>query len=417
MENNKQDIFYTVINKAKEITLTSQERNSLFQSVDAFVARNPIKKSAQVQSVLPAPVKSPFFAQDWFFAFSQRSHNFYIATALVVLVVFGTGTSFASQNTLPGDLLYPIKVNVLEEVKAQFLPSSSRPVYEIKRAQARVGEVKKLAAQNKLSDEVKVAVAARLDDHIATVKKEISTYKEKGDLKHVLEISNSLELALANSQNEISTLEDDQSQASQVAFVRDIIDDSKEEAVKTRETIEEEIFVKQINDESTLEIARAKSEITKKSLDEIKQRLAIADKAATNPQNSDGGQDVSTLSLEMSTFATTVADEPTISAKSAVQAKVAAPEPVVPTIEDLIVQADDLFKQGQEKMDAKEYNEAFRLFREANYITQIIEFRLGASSDIVSELDTVLQDINLSDSEVNNENLKADLGATIEGAI
>ncbi|HLP43842.1 MAG TPA: hypothetical protein VK145_01030, partial [Candidatus Nanoarchaeia archaeon] len=412
MENNKQDIFYTVINKAKEITLTSQERNSLFQSVDAFVARNPIKKSAQVQSVLPAPVKSPFFAQDWFFAFSQRSHNFYIATALVVLVVFGTGTSFASQNTLPGDLLYPIKVNVLEEVKAQFLPSSSRPVYEIKRAQARVGEVKKLAAQNKLSDEVKVAVAARLDDHIATVKKEISTYKEKGDLKHVLEISNSLELALANSQNEISTLEDDQSQASQVAFVRDIIDDSKEEAVKTRETIEEEIFVKQINDESTLEIARAKSEITKKSLDEIKQRLAIADKAATNPQNSDGGQDVSTLSLEMSTFATTVADEPTISAKSAVQAKVAAPEPVVPTIEDLIVQADDLFKQGQEKMDAKEYNEAFRLFREANYITQIIEFRLGASSDIVSELDTVLQDINLSDSEVNNENLKADLGAT-----
>lgn len=400
MENNK-DLFNKIVGEAKQIKLTERERNSLILAVDAFVEKNPIKKTAPVsQSAGPQPVASPFFKKDWFFAFSQQSHNYYLAGALAVIAIFGTGTSFAAQGSLPGDILYPVKVNILEEVKSVFLPSTRKPEYEIERTQTRIKEVKKLAEQNKLSDDIKVSVAAQIDDHISTVKKDISNLREKGDIKHVLAISTSLETALDESQEQIQTLTEEDASV-EVAFVKDIIETKKEDVVKDREVIEDQIYTQNTNDENTQEIAKAKLQSTQKVIASIEARLAKAD---VKKEEVD-------VEIESAT-ATTLSLASDVSAP-ATNTKIAAPTEVVPTVEELVAQAQELLKQGQEKMDAQEYNDAFRIFREANYLTQIIEFRLGESEDIGAELDALLEDIDPSEFAVE-ESLKADVSSAIE---
>ncbi len=404
MDNNKEDFFYKVINQARDIKLTERERTSLFTTVDAFVKKNPLKAGLPAtEPTRTQPVKSPFFSPDWFHAFSQRSHNYYMAMALAILAVFGTGSSFAAQNSLPGDILYPIKVNILEEVKSIFLPSSLRPEYEILRTQTRIDEVKKLAEQDRLSDDVKASVAARIDGHISVVKKDISDLQQKGDLKQVLAISNNLESALDQSQDVIDTV--DQNNAPKVAFVKDLISDSREETVKTREGIEEQVLAKQTDDENTKEIAQAKLDVTEKTLADIDTKLALVTNTQTETETGGdtsevGGPSDNLPENQSENLKTTVAlkTPATFGVKSA---KIAAPAAdTTPTIEDLVTQAKDLFQQGQEKMDNKEYSEAFRLFRESNYLTQIIEFRLGQTGDIGNELDTVLKDIDSPDSDV-----------------
>ncbi len=421
MDNNREDIFYKLINEAKGMKLSDRERSSLFSAVDTFVKKNPLHKAgSSAQPAATKPIKSPFFNQDWFFAFSQRSHNFYLAGALAILAIFGTGTSFAAQNSLPGDVLYPVKVNILEEVKAVFLPSSLKPEYEIERAQARIEEVKQLAQQNKLSEEIKISAAARIDSHISTVKKDISDLQEKGDLKHVLAISNSLETALSESQDTIENFDENSDQehnpTAEIAFVKDIIRDSREDTVKVREGIEDQIYTQQSNDEDTQEIAQAKLDVTQKALLAIEEKIAKAhaevDAAQEIEANNQNIELTTQADLAPQTNLLTIATSATDTANTKRTAVVEA----VPTVEELVAQAKDLLKQGEEKMNTKEYNEAFRLFREANYVTQIIEFRIGQSGDIGAELDTLLNDINLSDSDVN-QSAQDDLTATPEDKI
>ncbi len=402
MENNK-DLFYKLVGEAKQIKLTERERNSLILAVDTFVAKNPIRKQEDpiTQPSGSQPIKSPFFKQDWFFAFSQRSHNYYLAGALTLLAIFGTGTSFAAQAALPGDILYPVKVNILEEVKAVFLPSALKPEYEIQRVQTRISEVKTLAEQDRLSDDIKVSVAAQIDSHISTVKKDISDLKQKGDIKHVLATSASLESALDESQNQIESLAKEEGVV-KVAFMKEIIEDKKEDVVKDREVIEDQIYTQKTNDENTLEIAKAKFEATQKNLAIIEAKLAEVDTQKVET----GAEVAKALSVQ------------TDIALSATSAKLAAPasESVTtptPTVQELVAQAQELLMQGKEKMDNKEYNEAFRIFREANYLTQVIDFRIGEDVDIGSELDSLLNDINVSDSGVE-DSLQADVHSALE---
>ncbi len=408
MENNK-DLFYKLVGEAKEIKLTERERNSLISAVDAFVLKNPIKKDISIgASTNPQPIKSPFFNKDWFFAFSERSHNYYFAGAFVLLAIFGTGSALASQSSLPGDILYPIKVNVLEEVKAVFLPSTLKPEYEIHRAQTRISEVKELAEQDRLSDDIKISVAAQIDSHISTVKKNINDLKQKGDIKHVLAISTSLETALDAGQDQIESIAKDDDVV-QVAFMKDIIEDKKEDVIKDREVIEDQIYVQKTNDENTFEIAKAKFESVQKNLSSIETVLAKTDVESLNVQTDIMAPLASSLEVNKNS---TEDSALAVNAKAATHAKLAAPV-APPTIEELVSQAQELLIQGKERMDAGEYNEAFGIFREANYLTQVIKFRLGEIKDVGAELETLFND---TDAAVSSKNtlLKADANAVFE---
>ncbi len=82
-----------------------------------------------------------------------------IFAAIALVALLGGGTSFAAQGALPGDVLYPVKVNVNEEVRAALTFSSEgKTELNAERAAVRLDEAEKLAAQNRLTAQAKAQV-------------------------------------------------------------------------------------------------------------------------------------------------------------------------------------------------------------------------------------------------------------------
>ena len=91
--------FEKYIENAKEVKLTSAEKTTMLNSLREFVDAHPIEE------VVPSPFLFSFV----------RYRSLVGVLAAVFLIVFGTTS--AAGYSLPGDILYPVKINVNEKVK------------------------------------------------------------------------------------------------------------------------------------------------------------------------------------------------------------------------------------------------------------------------------------------------------------
>lgn len=99
------------------------------------------------------------------------------ATLILALMVgLGGGTSFAAQQSVPGDTLYPVKVHVNENVRTAFaFDANAQAKLQAGILQERLEEAQALAARGKLEGEVEASVqahvAAQVDKTIAASEK------------------------------------------------------------------------------------------------------------------------------------------------------------------------------------------------------------------------------------------------------
>ena len=125
-------------------------------------------------SVQPRATKSPY--THWFFM--SRSFAF----AIVLVVLAGGGTTFAAEGSLPGDLLYPLKVNITERVEtALALSPKAKVVVNTKLAQRRIAEVQVLAARGVLDTDTTVQAKEDFDYHTAQV---VALTQQKNNKAH-----------------------------------------------------------------------------------------------------------------------------------------------------------------------------------------------------------------------------------------
>ncbi len=82
-----------------------------------------------------------------------------ILTMVSVLLV-GGGVAFAAEGTLPGDTLYPVKVDIIEPLHtALMFSSAAKASWRITLAQRRINEAAALAAEGKLSTSTAVELS------------------------------------------------------------------------------------------------------------------------------------------------------------------------------------------------------------------------------------------------------------------
>ena len=152
--------FEEIIKKAKEASLKSEEKSKMRAELFAFM------KKADVREVQPARRIFRLFKPIPAFA-----------TFLIITMLAG-GVSLASENSLPGDVLYPLKVSFNEEVRSALtLSGESKTDWEVRRAERRVEEAEKLAEKGKLSEEVKIKIEANFERQAERAK--IKVIKEK----------------------------------------------------------------------------------------------------------------------------------------------------------------------------------------------------------------------------------------------
>ncbi len=144
--------FHNSIKKAgEEISLTNDERARMRRTLHSYMEMKPLRTLAST------PV--PTFG--WFFRFRPVA-----AVLVLTLFVSSGGVSYAAENALPGDILYPIKTHVNESVKGVLAVSASaKTAWAMNVAGERVKEAATLAAEGRLRATTRQELQADFEQH------------------------------------------------------------------------------------------------------------------------------------------------------------------------------------------------------------------------------------------------------------
>lgn len=148
--------------QAADMGLTRNEKDAMRMAIQAHMRAHPAK-----------PVPSLWFG--WV----MQARFMVPALAILLLCV---STTYAAQGALPGDLLYPIKIHINEQVEVALAGTPTKKVaVETSLAERRVGEAQTLAARGALD----VSTTKELEDNFNAHAQEAitlaTTIEEKED--------------------------------------------------------------------------------------------------------------------------------------------------------------------------------------------------------------------------------------------
>lgn len=135
-----------------------------------------------------------------------RTRSLYAgALALVLVIAGGTQASMAAENALPGDVLYPLKVEMAEPIALALTVSPERKAELSARfASRRVAEAAVLSSAGRLDDRAVDELADRFDTHVAALAKETDALEAKGDIAVSLAVRTDLEQKLTDGASSIA---------------------------------------------------------------------------------------------------------------------------------------------------------------------------------------------------------------------
>jgi len=388
--NNEKDIFSKLVEKAKTTALSEREKSALFSSVDSFVKKNPISSPVHLPGSLPSQEES--IISTWFNIFDFKafsspwySHGMRSFAVVVVVMVFGIGgTSLAAQNSLPGDFLYPVMVNLNEGIKVALLTGSAKAEYEVQRVKNRVDEIKQLAAEDRLSPEARTVVATRLNSHVSRLQKDVDSLTEKGEFKVALDITTELEDSL---------------KSDELASFEAIVSAPLETSVIARENTENKILALSENEADAHEIkaiAEAKFQSAKLALENLETDVGVGVMSAT-------------MAAPMATGLSVAVEADTldVNAKSKTSSKELS-EPIQEISQNTglmeLVEVRTLFSLGEDKLSSQNYVEAFAYFKQAYDLAQDIK---DAQEKAKKDAQDVLNnDVRFNDLESGDGDIK-----------
>lgn len=266
MKNNPEHIFKIL----KKIHLNAEEKASMrFRIVKQIELATPY---TQRPSITPS-YKSPFFFPH--LALGRRA----LAGFVAVLLVGSTGVSFAAENTLPGDILYPVKIHVTEEVRSALTVGSTAKVkWEKDRVVKRVVETEKLIKNKALTPERKKEAEAAIKQQIQNFSDVANS--EKLNPVAVIDATSDLEPTLKAHQEVLLALSSDTQE--EETSTQDIIN-TVEEGIKVS-SVQESAALDSVNTISTDDLSSA---VDTKISDTEKEITTLTETADTEATASD----------------------------------------------------------------------------------------------------------------------------------
>jgi hypothetical protein len=142
-----------LIEQIKKISLTPKEKVRIFDVLDWYAETN-------------SSVKSPYLF--------SRPFAYVTASILVVILASG-GTVFASEQALPGDILYPVKIHVSEPLKvALAVGADAKQQVQVAQVEERIKEAETLAVQDRLASSTSVDIQSAIKSGISEIKTQLS---------------------------------------------------------------------------------------------------------------------------------------------------------------------------------------------------------------------------------------------------
>src|SRR3989338_2514605 len=175
-----------IFTKAKDISLSKEEKELLRARINNFVAAHPPKLGASIAGASP---------RQWFTSWEMLSvvaAHARMPIAIALILVISGGTALAAQGALPGDPLYAVK-NLTETIESKVaVGSKASAEVEAKHALARLSEAETLAAQGKLDEKRTAQVKERLGADLAAMNASVGELEAKGDTEGAARVSGRL---------------------------------------------------------------------------------------------------------------------------------------------------------------------------------------------------------------------------------
>ncbi len=144
------------------------------------------------------------------FSFARMMKSAAVSATTLGLLLSAAGVSYAAEGTVPGDTLYPVKVNVNEEVRAAFMTSAKdRADWEAVRAERRLAEAETLASRGHLSAAASTELSARFRIHAENTKRHMAELRDLEDTDGAADVSAHLEGELRAHKKILAVLHDE----------------------------------------------------------------------------------------------------------------------------------------------------------------------------------------------------------------
>ncbi len=191
MQKDPEKILYIL----KKLRLPAEEKSAMrFMLVSHIETQEKIRRLSRE---LATRRESPFQS----FVFGKRM----LAGTVALLLIGSTGVTLAAEDTLPGDLLYGVKIHVTEEFRGALTVGSTAKVkWEKDRVVKRVVETEKLIKEKKLTPARKAQAEAAIKEQIQ--KFDTVATSEKENPVGVIEATSDLEPTLKAHQEVLASL-------------------------------------------------------------------------------------------------------------------------------------------------------------------------------------------------------------------
>src|SRR3990167_585749 len=164
--NNKESQW---INIVRNIKLTTGERDSMRHTLTQFMEAHPVR---YVENSRLYFKPSRNIIKIKFLTYKA------MIIGLIIALVMGGSVSYAAENTLPGDALYPVKVYVNENARAAVaFTDKSKAELAVELANRRLEEAGKLAVQGTLDADMEASVATNVESRVKDAREKLAKLK------------------------------------------------------------------------------------------------------------------------------------------------------------------------------------------------------------------------------------------------
>ena len=138
------------------------------------------EKKQILKRVMEMPVASPYAPAPTIWNFLNMHKTFaYALGAFLIFILTGGTLAYSAEGTVPGDLLYPVKVNVTEPIRDVLATTpSAKAEWDAAKAARRLSEAETLANRNKLTPEYRAEIEKNFNTNVSafhTIVKSMAT--------------------------------------------------------------------------------------------------------------------------------------------------------------------------------------------------------------------------------------------------
>lgn len=166
-----ENIIKQLKNGAKHTRLSTVEKAAIKSQLLHYAKTHPTHLAANSSRT----ISSPF-----------NISNFRNKKSISILVIGGLLTfgsvSLAAENTVPGDVFYPIKIHINEQVRGAIaVTPKAKAEWDVRKAERRLEEVEKLAVAPSVSREIKNAAEENFNASANKVEERIVNFEKEND--------------------------------------------------------------------------------------------------------------------------------------------------------------------------------------------------------------------------------------------